>query len=68
MSDKTISTGKSRVNAEVDELSDPDVFTPVTGQTRERNPSELMCGFLHCYYKDIYGIRAVGQELRNTVV
>jgi hypothetical protein len=27
-----------------------------------------MCGFLHCYYKDIYGIRPVERELRNAVV
>ncbi len=27
-----------------------------------------MRGFLHCYYKDIYGIRPVERELRNTVV
>jgi len=26
-----------------------------------------MRGFLHCYYKDIYGIRHIKQELRNTV-
>ena len=27
-----------------------------------------MRGFLHCYYKDIYGIRPVERELQNTVV
>ncbi len=27
-----------------------------------------MRGFLHCYYKDIYGIRPVERELRNTVI
>jgi hypothetical protein len=27
-----------------------------------------MRGFLHCYYKDVYGIRPVERELRNTVV
>jgi len=28
----------------------------------------MMRGFLHCYYKDIYGIRPVARELQNTVV
>ncbi len=28
----------------------------------------MMCAFLHCYYHDIYGIRPVEEELRNTVV
>jgi hypothetical protein len=28
----------------------------------------MMRGFLHCYYKDIYGIRLVARELNNTVV
>jgi len=27
-----------------------------------------MRGFLHCCYKDIYGIRPVERELQNTVV
>jgi len=27
-----------------------------------------MRGLLHCYYKDIYGIRTVAQELNNTAV
>jgi len=31
-------------------------------------PPDLFRGFLHCYYKDIYGIRPVEQELRNMVV
>jgi hypothetical protein len=46
-----------------------DVFTPAeTGRTREHEPPELMRGFLHCYYKDIYGIRSVERELQNTIV
>jgi len=27
----------------------------------------MMRGFLHYYYKDIYGIRPVARELQNTV-
>ena len=45
------------------------VFAPAqTERTRDHGPPELMRGFLHCYYKDIYGIRPVERELRNTVV
>jgi hypothetical protein len=50
-------------------LDEFDVFAPAeTGRTREHEPPELMRGFLHCYYKDIYGIRPVARELHNTVV
>jgi len=50
-------------------LEEFDVFAPSPpGRTREHEPPELMRGFLHCCYKDIYGIRPVEQELRNTVV
>ena len=50
-------------------LEEFDVFAPAqTGRTREHEPPELMRGFLHCYYHDIYGIRPVERELRNTVV
>ncbi len=46
-----------------------DVFAPAeTGRTRDHKPPELMRGFLHCYYHDIYGIRPVERELQNTVV
>jgi len=46
-----------------------DVFAPAeTGRTRDLEPPEMMRGFLHCYYKDIYGIRPVARELNNTVV
>jgi len=27
-----------------------------------------MRGFLHCYYKEIYGIRPVAREFQNTVI
>jgi hypothetical protein len=46
-----------------------DMFAPAkTGRTREYEPPELMRGFLHCYYKGIYGIRPVNRELQNTIV
>jgi len=49
-------------------LEEFDVFAPAeTGRTRDHEPPELMRGFLHCYYKDIYGIRLVERGLRNTV-
>ncbi|GAA0512467.1 hypothetical protein SAMN04488066_104172 [Halorubrum aquaticum] len=39
-------------------LEEFDVFTPAkTGRTREHEPPEMMRGFFHCYYHDIYGIR-----------
>ena len=50
-------------------LAEFDVFAPAeTGRTREHEPPEMIRGFLHCYYHDIYGIRPVERELRNTVV
>ena len=50
-------------------LEEFDVFAPAkTERTRDHEPPELMRGFLHCYYHDIYGIRPVERELRNTVV
>ena len=50
-------------------LEEFDVFAPAeTGRTREHEPPEMMRGFLHCYYHDIYGIRPVERELQNTVV
>lgn len=50
-------------------LHEFDVFAPGDeGQTREHEPPELIRGFLHCYYKDIYGIRPVARELHNTAV
>ncbi len=50
-------------------LEEFDVFAPsLPGRTRDLEPPEMMRGFLHCYYKDIYGIRPVVRELNNTVV
>jgi hypothetical protein len=50
-------------------LTQFDVFAPAkAGRTRDHEPPEMMRGFLHCYYKDIYGIRPVERELQNTVV
>ncbi len=50
-------------------LEEFDVFSPAeTGRTREHEPPGMMRGILHCYYKDIYGIRPVARELNNTVV
>ena len=49
-------------------LREFNVFAPVeTAQTRDNKPPALMRGFLH-YYKDIYSIRPVARELRNTMV
>ena len=46
-----------------------DVFVPArTRRTRDHEPPALMRGFLHCYYKDIYGIRPVARELNNPLV
>lgn len=46
-----------------------DVFAPAKeGRTRDLEPPEMMRGFLHCYYKDIYGIRPVARELNNPLV
>ena len=50
-------------------LMEYDVFAPSPlGRTRVHNPPELFKGFLHCYYKDIYGTRPVTRELQNTLV
>ncbi len=50
-------------------LEEFDVFAPAqTVRTREHEPPELMRSFLHCYYKDIYGISPVERELQNTIV
>ncbi|MFC4987539.1 transposase [Saliphagus infecundisoli] len=50
-------------------LDEFDVFAPAeTGRTREHQPPEMMRGFLHCYYHDVYGIRPVARELQNTFV
>ena len=50
-------------------LEEFDVFAPAeTGRTRNLKPPEMTRGFLHCYYKDIYGIRPVARELNNPLV
>ena len=50
-------------------LEEFDVFAPAeTRRTRDHEPPELMRGFLHFYYKNIYGIRPFERELRNRVV
>jgi len=46
-----------------------DVFAPARrGRTRDHHPPALFRAFLHCYYKNVYGIRPVTRELQNTVV
>jgi len=50
-------------------LSEFDVFAPPPpGRTRVHEPAQLMRGVLHCYYKDIYGIRPAARELHNPPV
>ena len=50
-------------------LNEFNVFAPSpSGRTRDYEPPELMRGFLHCYYKDIYGIRPVARELQKPLV
>lgn len=43
-----------------------DVFTlSGPGRTRDHEPSELMPGYLHCYYHDIYGIVSLNESFRT---
>jgi len=50
-------------------LLEYDVFAPSKrGRTRVHQPPDLFRGFLHCYYKDIYGTRPVTRELQNRLV
>ncbi|GAB3018652.1 transposase [Natronobiforma cellulositropha] len=52
-----------------DFLSEYDVFAPAhRGRTRDHHPPELFRGFLHCFYRGIYGPRPVTRELQNTAV
>ena len=52
-----------------DFLLDYDVFAPSNrGRTRIHQPPDLFCGFLHCYYEDVYGTRPVTRELQNGLV
>ena len=39
-------------------LLEYDVFAPgERGRTRVHKPPSLFCGFLHCYYENVYGTR-----------
>jgi hypothetical protein len=38
------------------------------GRTRVHEPPELFCGFLHCYYEDIYGTRPGARELQKPLI
>ena len=50
-------------------LMEYDVFAPSErGRTRVHQPPDLFCGFLHCYYKDIYGTRPVARELQHGLI
>jgi len=54
---------------EFDFLEEFDVRSPARrGRTRDHHPPALFRAFLHCYYKNVYGIRPVTRELQNTVV
>jgi len=53
---------------EFDFLEEFDVFARSPGRTRDHHPPALFRAFLHCYYKNVYGIRPVTRELQNTVV
>jgi len=53
---------------EFDFLEEFDVFPRSPGRTRDHHPPALFRAFLHCYYKNVYGIRPVTRELQNTVV
>ena len=47
-----------------DFLLEYDVFAPSKrGRTRVYEPPDLFCGFLHCYYENVYGTRPVTREL-----
>ena len=46
-----------------------DVFAPSKrGRTRVHQPPDLFRGFLHCYYKDIYGTRPGARDLQHGLV
>jgi len=50
-------------------LLEYDVFAPAgRGRTRVHKPPDLFCGFLHCYYKNVYGTRPVTRELQHSLV
>jgi hypothetical protein len=50
-------------------LLEYNVFASVSrGRTRVHHPPDLFCGFLHCYYEDVYGTRPVARELHHSLV
>ena len=50
-------------------LLEYDVFAPASrGRTRVHEPPDLFCGFLHCYYENVYGTRPVTRELQHSLV
>jgi hypothetical protein len=50
-------------------LLEYDVFAPDERErTRVHEPPDLFCGFLHCYYEDVYGTHPVTLELQNGLV
>ncbi|WP_340102213.1 transposase, partial [Salinibaculum salinum] len=50
-------------------LLEYDVFAPSKrGRTRVHEPPDLFCGFLHCYYENVYGTRPVTRELQHSLV
>ena len=50
-------------------LLEYDVFAPgERGRTRVHKPPDLFCGFLHCYYENVYGTRPVTRELQHSLV
>jgi len=52
-----------------DFLLEYDVFAPASrGRTRVHEPPDLFCGFLHCYYENVYGTRSVTRELQYGLV
>jgi len=44
---------------EFDFLEEFDVFAPLAGGEHRSSPPALFRAFLHCYYKNVYGIRPV---------
>jgi len=43
-------------------------FLEAAGGEWRSSPTSTFRAFLHCYYKNVYGIRPVTRELQNTVV
>jgi hypothetical protein len=50
-------------------LLEYDVFAPaLRGRTRVHQPPDLFCGFLRCYYENVYDTRTVARELQHSLV